>query len=131
MFSPSQLRSWTSAHLHGVAWYLECGPQHVPALEKEQFNSLEVVGGVVAEDEALASLDDKTHEKLIAQDKLKAEKVKDALEKTCLKEVERKKKQDDKAKEKAEKGNEKTKKGKDKKTNVQDEVTSTVLDEVL
>jgi hypothetical protein len=67
------------------------------------------------------------------------------LEKTRLKEVERKKKQDDKAKEKAEKGKEKPEKGKektekdkekiekgkDKKTNVQDEVTSIVLDEVL
>jgi hypothetical protein len=86
----------------------------------------------------LAGLDDKTHDKLIAQDKLKAEKVKDALEKTQLKKVERKKKQDEKAKEKSkkgkdktEKGKDKTKKGKDKKTNVQDEVTSTVLDEVL
>jgi penicillin-binding protein 2A len=99
---------------------------------------LEAVGGVVAEDEALASLDDKIREKLIAQDELKAEKVKDALEKTRLKEVERKKKQDDKAKDKAKKDKDKTKKskektekGKDKKTNVQDEVTSTVLDEVL
>jgi hypothetical protein len=111
-------------------------------LEVDMFKSLDVVGGVVAEDEALAGLDDKTREKLNAQDKLKAEKVKDALEKTRLKEVERKKKQDDKAKEKAEKGKdktekgkdktekskEKTKKGKDKKTNVQDEVTSIVLD---
>jgi hypothetical protein len=102
------------------------------------FKSLEAVGGVVAEDEALAGLDDKTREKLIAQDKLKAEKVKDALEKTHLKEVERKKKQDDKAKDKAKKGKEKiekdkekTEKRKDKKTNVQDEVTSIVLDEVL
>jgi hypothetical protein len=41
-----------------------------------------------------------------------------------LKEVERKKKQDEKGKDKAEKE-------KGKKTNVQDEVTSTVLDEVL
>jgi hypothetical protein len=49
------------------------------------------------EAEALAGLDDKASEKLIAQDKLKVEKVKDALEKTCLKEVERKKKQDEKA----------------------------------
>jgi hypothetical protein len=61
-------------------------------LEKEQFNSLDVVGGVVLEDEALAGLDDKTRDKLIAHDKLKAEKVKDTLEKTCLKKVERKKK---------------------------------------
>lgn len=93
---------------------------------------MEAVGGVVAENEALAGLDDKTCEKLIAQDKLKVEKVKDALEKTHLKEVERKKKQDDKTKDKAEKakdkaekgkdktekGKEKTEKGKDKKTNV-------------
>jgi hypothetical protein len=44
----------------------------------DKFKSLEAVGGVVSEDEALAGLDDKTHEKLIAQDKLKAEKVKGA-----------------------------------------------------
>jgi hypothetical protein len=166
MFSPPQLRTWTSAHLRGVGWYLECGPQHVPALEKELFNSLEAVGGVSAEDEALAGLDDKTRDKLIAQDKLKADKVKDALEKTRLKEAERKKKQDDKGKDKTEKGKDKTEKGKDKtekgkektekgkdktekdkdktdkdkdktekgkdkKTNVQDEVTSTILDEVV
>jgi hypothetical protein len=100
-------------------------------LKKEQFNSLEAVGGVVLEDESLAGLDDKTHDKLIAQDKLKAEKVKDALEKARLKEVEKKKKKDEKAKDKTEKGKEKTEKGKDKKTNMQDEITSTVLDEVL
>jgi hypothetical protein len=143
MFSPRHLKTWTFAHLRGVAWYLECGPQHVPELEVDK--SLEVVGGIVAEDEALAGLDDKTRNKLIAQDKLKAEKVKDALEKTCLKEVEKKKQQDDKAKEKAEKGKEKPEKGKektekgkektekekDKKANVQDEITSTILDEVL
>jgi superfamily II DNA/RNA helicase len=138
MFSPTQLRTWTSAHLRGVAWYLECGPQHVPDLEVDMFKSLEAVGGVVLEDEALAGLDDKTCEKLNAWDKLKAEKVKDALEKTRLKEVERKKKQEEKAKEKIDKGKDKTEKGKEKtkkekgkKTNVQDEVTSTVLGEVL
>jgi hypothetical protein len=92
VFSLGQLKTWTFANLRGVAWYLECGPQHVPELEVDKFKSLEAVGGVVLEDEALASLDDKTPDKLIAQDKLKAEKVKDALEKTRLKEVERKKK---------------------------------------
>jgi hypothetical protein len=80
----------------------------------DKLKSLEAVGGVVLEDEALAGLDDKTRDKLIAQDKMKAEKVKDALEKSRLKEVERKKKQDDKAKEKAEKDKEKTEKGKEK-----------------
>jgi hypothetical protein len=131
MFSSGQLKTWTSAHLRGVAWYLEYGPQHVPKLEVDKFKSLEAVGGVVLEDEALVGLDDKTHDKLIAQDKLKTEKVKDALEKTRLKEVERKNKQDEKAKEKSKKGKDKTEKGKDKKTNVQDEIISTILDEVL
>jgi hypothetical protein len=102
----------------------------VPELEVDKFKSLEAVGGVVSEDEALVGLDDKTRDKLIAQDKLNAEKVKDALEKTRLKEVERKKKQDEKAKEKTEKIKEKIEKEKGKKTNAQDEVTSIVLDEV-
>jgi hypothetical protein len=60
MFLPGQLRTWTSAHLWRVAWYLECRPQHVPELEVDKFKSLEVVGGVVLEDEALAGLNDKT-----------------------------------------------------------------------
>jgi hypothetical protein len=66
MFSPGQLKTWTSTHLRGVAWYLEYGPQHVLELEVDKFKSLEAVGGVVLEDEALAGLDDKTRDKLIA-----------------------------------------------------------------
>jgi hypothetical protein len=38
----------------------------VPDLEVDMLKSLDAVGGVVAEDEALAGLDDKTREKLIA-----------------------------------------------------------------
>jgi hypothetical protein len=64
----------------------------LPDLEVDKFKSLETIDGVVLEDEALAGLDDKALDKLIAHDKLKAEKVKDALEKTCLKEVEKMKK---------------------------------------
>ena len=90
----------------------------MPDLEVDKFKSLEAVGGIVLEDETLADLDDKTRDKLITQDKLKAKKVKDALEKTYFKEVEKKKKQYEKAKEKTEKGKVKTKKGKGKKTNV-------------
>jgi hypothetical protein len=80
----------------------------------DKFKSLEAVGGVVSEDEALVGLDDKTRDKLIAQDKLKAEKVKDTLEKIRLKEAERKKKQDEKAKEKTKKAKEKIEKIKEK-----------------
>jgi hypothetical protein len=92
MFSPGQLRMWTTAHLREIAWYIECGPQHVPDLEVDKFKSLEALDRIVLLDEALAGLDDKACDKFIAHDKLKAEKVKDALEKTCLKEVEKKKK---------------------------------------
>jgi hypothetical protein len=38
----------------------------VPDLEEDMFKSLDAVGRVVAEEEALAGLDDKTREKLIA-----------------------------------------------------------------
>ena len=48
--------------------------------------------GEVLEAKALVGLNDKACEKLIAQDKLKAEKVKDALEESHWKEVEKKKK---------------------------------------
>jgi 7-keto-8-aminopelargonate synthetase-like enzyme len=70
MLLPRQLQTWTSTHLRGVAWYLECGPQRLPNLEGDKFKSLEAVGGVVLEDE----------------------KVKNALKKTYLKVVEKKKK---------------------------------------
>jgi hypothetical protein len=103
----------------------------VPDLEVDKFKSLQAVGGIVLEDEALSGLNDNTGDKLIAQNKLKAEKVKDALEKTRLKEVEKKKNLDEKAKEKTKKAKEKTKKGKGKMTNVQDDVTSKDLGEVL
>jgi hypothetical protein len=75
----------------GVAWYLDYCPQHAPNLEKDKFNSLEATSKYVLEVEALAGLDDKAREKFITQDKLKVGKVKDALEKSCLKEVEKKK----------------------------------------
>jgi hypothetical protein len=87
-------------------------------LEVDKFKSLEAAGGEVLEVEALAGLDDKAHDKLIAQDKLKAENVKDALQITHLKEVEKNKKQDENSKEKIERSKEKTEKGKGKKTNV-------------
>jgi hypothetical protein len=57
---------WTFAHRCGVAWYLECGPQHVPDLEVDKFKFLEAAGGKVLEAEALAGLDDKARDKLIA-----------------------------------------------------------------
>lgn len=76
----------------GITWYLECGPLHVLDLVKDNFNALEATGRDVLEGEASTSLNDKAHERLIAQDKMKARKVKDVLKKTRLKEVEKKKK---------------------------------------
>jgi hypothetical protein len=66
---------WTFAYLRGVGWYLEYGPQHVPDLEKDKFNSFKATNGELSEAQALATLDDKAREKLIVHDKLKAKKV--------------------------------------------------------
>jgi hypothetical protein len=65
IFTSQQLQMWTSTHLRGVGWYLECGLQHVPDMDKDKFNSLEATGGNVLKAEALASLDDKACDKLI------------------------------------------------------------------
>jgi hypothetical protein len=54
----------------------------VPTLKKDKFNSMEATNGDVLNDEALAGLDNKARVKLITHDKLKAEKVKDALGKS-------------------------------------------------
>jgi hypothetical protein len=70
IFSLSQIRIWTSAHLQGVRWYLECGPLYVPEVKAELFKSLEPFGIDVAIDGKFVGLDPDTLKKAIA--KLKA-----------------------------------------------------------
>ena len=73
---------------------------------------MEALGGEALEDKEFAGLDDKARDKSIAQDKLKAKKVKEALEKSRLKDVEKNKKLDEKAKREDREGQIKDREGK-------------------
>ena len=44
MFSVLQQRTWTTSHLTGGAWYLDCAPSFTPSFETELRKSREVVG---------------------------------------------------------------------------------------
>ena len=44
MFSALQQRTWTSSHLTGGAWYLDCSPSFTPSFETELRKSREDVG---------------------------------------------------------------------------------------
>jgi hypothetical protein len=86
MFSPSQIKTWTSTHLRGVGWYLEYGPLHVHEVEAKLFRFLESFGRNVVINGQFSDLDlespQKTFDRLKIEDLKKVETVKDALEKT-------------------------------------------------
>ena len=44
MFSTLQQRTWTTFHLTGGAWYLDCASSFTPSLETELRMSMEDVG---------------------------------------------------------------------------------------
>src|ERR1700737_4422593 len=44
MFSALQQRTWTSSHLTGGAWYLDCALSFTPSFETELRKSREAVG---------------------------------------------------------------------------------------
>ena len=108
MLSPSQLRTWTTAHLNSGAWYLDCSTLFTPIQEMELKRNREAAA-IAAEDivELADVEDDAAREKAVKKreesDRRKAQKVKDAAEKAALREKER----IDKAAEK-EKGKKKT-----------------------
>jgi hypothetical protein len=109
MFSVLQQRTWTTSHLTGGAWYLECAPSFTPSFETELRKSRENVGESGIEMLDLQGIEDENEraramKRRIEEDRKKALKVKEAEEKA-----------DQKEREKLEKSIEKsTKKGKKK-----------------
>lgn len=100
MFSKNQLRTWSSAHLRGMGWYLECGAQHVPNIEDELFRSFSNAADATKAEEQFAHLDPKARDRAIKADQKKADKVKDVVEKKQKDAVEKKDKQDRRTKDK-------------------------------
>ena len=109
MFSALQQRTWTTSHLTGGAWYLDCAPGFTPSFETELRKSREDIGESGIEMMDLQGIEDETEraramKRRIEDDRKKAMRVKEAEERA-----------DQKEREKLEKSNEKsTKKNKRK-----------------
>jgi hypothetical protein len=90
MFNSHQLRVWTSAHLRGAGWYLECGLKNVPDVERTLYDSAENANEVILLDGNDGSMDDAARAKAIAkihaQDLKKKENIKALFEKELAKE---------------------------------------------
>ena len=94
MFSTLQQRTWTSSHLTGGAWYLDCTPSFTPSFETELRKSREAVGKSGIEMVDLQGIEDeneraKAMKRRIEEDRKKALKVKEAEERADQKQREK------------------------------------------
>jgi hypothetical protein len=94
MFSASQQRMWTTSHLNGGAWYLDCAPSFTPHFETELRKSREDVSESGIEMLDLQRIEDeneraKAMKRRIEEDRKKALRVKEAEEKADQKEREK------------------------------------------
>ena len=94
MFSVLQQRTWTTSHLTGGAWYLDCAPSFTPSFEMELRKSREAVGESGIEMVDLQGIEDeneraKAMKRRIEEDRKKALRVKEAEERANQKEQER------------------------------------------
>jgi hypothetical protein len=94
MFSALQQRTWTSSHLTGGAWYLDCASSFTPSFETEIRKSREDVGETGIEMLDLQGIEDeneraKAIKKRIEEDRKKALRVKEAEERADKREREK------------------------------------------
>ena len=94
MFSALQQRTWTTSHLTGGAWYLDCAPSFTPSFETELKKSREDVGESGIEMVDLQGIEDeneraKAMKRRIEEDRKKALRVKEAEERADQKEREK------------------------------------------
>lgn len=106
MFSPAQLRTWTTAHLNSGAWYLDCSMTFTPLHEIDLKQSREALGVSAVDMVDLEAIEDeeareKAVKKRAESDRKKAQKVKEAEEKAEQKEKDKQEKATEKAAEKA------------------------------
>ena len=94
MFSPSQQRVWSTSHLTGGGWYLDCAPSYTPPFESELRKSREAVGESGVEMIDLQGIEDE-HERAKAlsrrleEDRKKSLRVKELEEKAAAREMEK------------------------------------------
>jgi sRNA-binding protein len=106
MFSPAQLRTWTTAHLNSGEWYLDCSMTFTPLHKIDLKQSREALGVSVVDMVDLEAIEDeeareKAVKKRAESDRKKAQKVKEAEEKAEQKEKDKQEKASEKVAEKA------------------------------
>ena len=94
MFSANQQRTWSTCHLTGGGWYLDCAPSFTPSFETELRKSREAVGESGVEMVDLQGIEDeneraKALSRRIEEDRRKALRVKEAEEKAAQKDMEK------------------------------------------
>ncbi len=94
MFSALQQRTWTTSHLTGGAWYLDCAPSFTPSFETELRKSREEVSESGLEMFDLQCIEDeneraKAMKRRIEEDRKKSMRVKEAEERADQKEQEK------------------------------------------
>ena len=94
MFSMNQQRTWSTSHLTGGGWYLDCAPSFTPPFESELRKSREAVGESGIEMIDLQNIEDE-HERAKAllrcleEDRKKSLKMKELEEKAAVREMEK------------------------------------------
>lgn len=94
MFSANQQRTWSTSHLTGCGWYLDCHPSYTPPFEIELRKSRESVELSGVEMIDLQCIEDeeeraKALSRRLEENKKKALRVKEAEEKAARKEAEK------------------------------------------
>ena len=89
MFTTHQLRTYTTAHLSGGGWYLDCTLEFTPPSEVQLRRSLEGKGVLDLDIDEFAGLDDKARQKAIVTRDL-FDKKKEALVQVTLQNKEKK-----------------------------------------
>ena len=94
MFSANQQRTWSTSHITGGGWYLDCAPGFTPPFEIELRKSREAVEESGVEMIDLQGIEDeqeraKALSRHLEQDRKKTLRVKEAEEKAARKDMEK------------------------------------------
>ena len=94
MFSAAQLRTWSTSHLTGGGWYLDCSPSFTPPFESELRKLREAVGESVVDMIDLQGIQDeneraKALSRRLEEDRKKSLRVKELEEKAAIREKEK------------------------------------------
>jgi len=90
MYTTNQLRTFTTVHLNGRRWYLECHITHTPPLEVEFRKSFKGLGAIDLDMEEFIGLTDRQKRRAIARRETN-DKKKEAQEKNIFSAKEKRK----------------------------------------